>query len=260
MEKCFAAIVLWCLGGTCVAQTGPAPPEANPGRPTVTTPATLTPVGYVQFETGAFGAQHSPEFRTRKSLSEAVKLAVHKRLQLLFLAEPIVRAAEGARQTAFGDASAGFQAVMLEGERARPTIAFSYLRQVRDSGLPEVDFGSPVHSAVLLASNDFLGFHADANAMFNELTIARVRRAQFGQTLSVSHPVKGFTVSGEIWHFTQPFLGGNAVGNLWGVSYPIRPNLVVDAAFNHGLTSTSTRWEALFGFTYLLPHRLWTKR
>ena len=36
--------------------------EANPGRPTVSTPATLTPVGYLQFETGVLGASHSPEF------------------------------------------------------------------------------------------------------------------------------------------------------------------------------------------------------
>src|ERR1700683_4446179 len=34
------------------AQTIPDPtPEANPARPTVSTPATLTPVGYLQFET-----------------------------------------------------------------------------------------------------------------------------------------------------------------------------------------------------------------
>ena len=36
--------------------------EANPGRPTVSTPATLTPVGYLQFETGVLAASHSPEF------------------------------------------------------------------------------------------------------------------------------------------------------------------------------------------------------
>jgi hypothetical protein len=27
--------------------------------------------------------------------------------------------------------------------------------------------------------------------------------------------------------------------------------------FDHGLTDTSTRWEAFAGFTYLLPHKLW---
>ena len=45
---------------TCVIFTRPAiaqsqeedQPEANPGRPTVSTPATLTPVGYLQFESG----------------------------------------------------------------------------------------------------------------------------------------------------------------------------------------------------------------
>src|SRR4029077_18161573 len=31
---------------------------------------------------------------------------------------------------------------------------------------------------------------------------------------------------------------------------------VIDAGFNHRLTDTSTRWEILAGFTYLLPHRL----
>ena len=38
-------------------------PEANPARPTVSNPATLIPVGYLQFETGTLGATDSPEFR-----------------------------------------------------------------------------------------------------------------------------------------------------------------------------------------------------
>lgn len=85
-----------------------------------------------------------------------------------------------------------------------------------------------------------------------------MRRAQSGQSLSIAHPLKGkFTLSGEIWRFTQPFLRSNAVGNLWAVSYAARKTLVFDAGFNRGLTDTSTRWEAFVGFTYLLPHRLW---
>jgi hypothetical protein len=92
-----------------------------------------------------------------------------------------------------------------------------------------------------------------------------VRRAQLAQTLSISHPLalshhwKKFTISGELWHFTQPFLKANAVGNLWAISYPLHPNLVLDAGFDRGLTSTSTHWEEFVGFTYLLPHRLWPK-
>jgi hypothetical protein len=108
-----------------------------------------------------------------------------------------------------------------------------------------------------LVSADVKGFHYDANAMLNELKEGTVRRAQFGQSLTISHPIKGkFTLSGELWHFTQPFLRGNAIGNLWAVSYAARKSLVFDAGFNRGLTRTSTRWEAFAGFTYLLPHRL----
>lgn len=50
-----------------VAQS-PDEPEANPGRPTVSTPATLTPVGHLQFETGFTGTGDSPEFSSRYAL------------------------------------------------------------------------------------------------------------------------------------------------------------------------------------------------
>jgi hypothetical protein len=94
------------------------------------------------------------------------------------------------------------------------------------------------------------GFHYDANVLFNELSDGPVRRGQFGQTLSISHPIVGkFSLSGEILHFTLPFLRSNAVGNLWALGYTARKNLVLDAGFNRGLTSTSTHWEAFVGFT-----------
>jgi hypothetical protein len=40
------------------------------------------------------------------------------------------------------------------------------------------------------------------------------------------------------------------------VDYNEKKNLVFDAGFNRGLTATSTRWEIVAGFTYLLPERL----
>ena len=234
-------------------------PDANPGRPTVSTPATLTPVGYLQFETGGLWADHSGEFSSRTSINEVIKLSVAPRLELLASAEPFVHS-RAQEVTANGTAEVflGAQAVLSPGEGARPTIAVSYFHRAYDGGAPELDFGSPANSVLVLASADVKGFHYDANGMFNELTSGNARRAQFGQSLSISHPIGGkFTISGEIWHFTQPFLHGNAVGNLWALSYAARKNLVFDAAFNRGLTGTSTRWEAFVGFTYLLPHRLW---
>src|SRR5258705_1373001 len=58
-------------------------PTANPGRPTVSTPATLTPVGYLQLETGALAANHSPEFSLRYGLNEVLKLSVAPRVEFV---------------------------------------------------------------------------------------------------------------------------------------------------------------------------------
>jgi hypothetical protein len=159
-----------------------------------------------------------------------------------------------------GDVLAGFQAVALPGKGKRPTISLSYFKHVYAGSAPDVDFGTPEHSLLLLLSDDLFGFHFDLNGMLNDQRDNHVDRAQFGQTISISHPLKKFTIGMELWHFTQPFLKGNAVGNLWAVSYPVRRNLVVDAGFNRGLTSSSTQWEGFAGFTYVLPHRLWPEK
>jgi hypothetical protein len=248
------------LAPWCVAQSETAvEPEANPGRPTVSTPATLTPTGYLQFETGFLGASHSPEFSTRDSVTEVVKLSVAPRLEMLVAAEPVAHyEVDGSTGNKTWDVSLGTQVVVAAGEGPKPTVSVSYFRHLHDAGAPNFDVGSPINSFLVLASADVKGFHYDANAFFNELTQASVRRAQFGQSLSISHSIVGkLSLSGEIWHFTQPFLRGNAIGNLWAVGYTVRKNLVLDAGFNRGLTTSSTRWEAFVGFTYLLPHRLW---
>jgi hypothetical protein len=248
---------MFTLNASAQTPVGEAP-EANPGRPTVSTPATLTPTGYLQFETGFTGASHSPEFTSRFAPNEVMKFSVHRRLELLASSEPFVHSRVGGQSiNRAAEIFFGAQAVVSRGEGAKPTLAVSYFHRMYDGGAPEFDFGSAGNSVVLLASADVKGFHYDANAMFNELNEGSVRRGQFGQSLTISHPLKGkFTLSGEIWHFTQPFLRGNAVANLWAVSYAARKTLVLDVGFNRGLTGTSTRREAFIGFTYLLPRRL----
>jgi hypothetical protein len=236
-------------------------PEANPARPTVSNPATLTPVGYLQFETGTLGAANSPEFSTRYEFNEVIKLAVSRRIEFVESSEPAIHyTLNGASANGVGEVFLGAQVVLLPGEGAKPTLSASYSRRIYDGGAPELDFGSPRNSSVFYASADVWGFHYDANAIFNEQIESAVHRLQFGQTLSISHPLgKGFGLSGEIWRFSQPFLRSNAVGNLWAASYAARKTLVFDAGFDKGLTGTSTHWEAFAGLTYLLPHRLWRK-
>jgi len=182
-------------------------PEANPGRPTVSTPATLTPLGYLQFETGFTPAYNSPEFSSLYNLNEAIKLSVAPRLEFLAVAEPIAHfTVDGNTANRVADIFLGAQFVIYKGEGAKPTLAVSYFHRVYDGGAPEFDLGSPVNSLLILASADVKGFHYDANAFFPELTQGPVRRAQFGQSLTISHLFKHrFTLSGEIWHFTQPF-------------------------------------------------------
>lgn len=205
------------LAGLCVAltlfaraaagqQEAAGEPEANPGRPTVSTPATLTPVGYLQFETGVLWANHSGEFSSRTALNEVIKLSVAPRLELLAAAEPVAHyRAQEITANAVADVFLGAQAVLSPGEGAKPTVAVSYFHRAYDGGAPELDFGSPTNSFLVLASADVCGFHYDANAMLNELIQGNVRRAQFGESLSISHPLKGkLALSGEIWHFTQP--------------------------------------------------------
>jgi hypothetical protein len=237
-------------------------PAANPGRPTVSTPATLTPAGYLQFESGFLGAWNSPEFSSQSSINEVMKFSITRWIELLVGAEPFAHsrsknlAANGA-----GGVSLGLQGVVHQGEGARPTIALSYFRQVYSGDTPDLDIGSARNSALFLASADVKGFHYDTNFLFNEVIDGTTHRAQFGQTLSVSHALwRKVGISGEIWHFTQPFLRSNAIGNLWALNYNVRKNLVLDGGFNHGFTSTSTRWEVFAGFTYLLPHKLLPSR
>jgi hypothetical protein len=238
----------------------PDAPVANPARPTVSAPATLTPVGYLQFEDGGLYATDSREFSKRLGINQVYKLTLDRRVELLTLFEPFTHsigaAVPGNRP---GEVFAGVQAVVLPGKGEQPTISGQYLRRLYASPAPELDLGTFVQSATILLSNDLGGFHFDVNGLLTEQQDdkTRVRRAQFAQTFSTSHPVGKFSVSAEVWHFAQPLTHGYAVGNLWSASYPVRKNLVIDAGFDHGLTGTSTRWESFAGVTYLLPQRLW---
>jgi hypothetical protein len=246
-----------CLSTIASAQPDETP-AANPGRPTVSTPASLTPVGYLQFETGVLVADHSGDFSNRTSFNEVIKFAPIKRLQLLASTEPFASSGVGQqRSNNPGGVSLGLQAVAWQGEGLVPTISASYFRTVYGGSATDLDVGSSRNSVLLLISDDFGKFHVDTNYIFNEQIQDAVHRAQFGQTLSISHPVKGkLGLTGELWHFTQPFQQGNATALLFAANYNLKPNLVFDAGFNRGLTNTSTRWEFFAGFTYLLPKKL----
>ena len=226
MRKTVAVILFFYLAVAAWAQ------DANPGRPTVSTPATLTPVGYLQFETGVLGAEHSPDLPNQVSFNEVMKFSVNERMELLLQSQPFAHSDLGPfGSNDPGDLSVGLQAVLLPGTKKRPTISASYFRRVFGGTAPDLDIGSNRQSALLLLSTDVAEFHIDTNAFFNEQIQDARHRAQFGQTLSISHglPHK-LGLGGELWHFTQPFQNGHAAGFLFGPTYTPRPNLVFDAS------------------------------
>lgn len=227
------------------------------------TPATLTPVGYLQFENGGLYASGSEEFATQSSMNQVTKLTLNSRFQILALSQPIAQSSfDGSVSSSdAGSVSLGVQGVLAPGTGKRPTVSASYIRLLYAGTAPDIDIGTAKNSAILLVSTDLAGFHFDINGFASEQTDAALRRAQFGQTISISHQMGSkMTIASELWHFSQPLSGGNAIGSLWAVSYAFKKNLVVDAGFNRGLTTTSTQWEGFAGFTYLLPHRLWRAR
>src|SRR5580658_8685683 len=142
--KAFAEVlILAVLPCLCIAQSAasdpqPAPdtPEANPARPTVSTPATLPPAGYLQFETGSLGAITSPEFGTRIGINQVTKLAFTPRLELFFMTEPYVHSSNssgGDKQIHPGEVWLGAQAVVISGNGLQPTVSVSYIRRLYES-------------------------------------------------------------------------------------------------------------------------------
>ena len=109
-----------------------------------------------------------------------------------------------------GEVFAGAQGILFYGANSRPTVSVSYIRRVHVSAAPELDTGTFQQSGSILLSDDVHGFHVDMNEIVAEQIQGAARRAQFGQTLSISHPLGHFTISAEIWHFSQPLLHGNA--------------------------------------------------
>jgi hypothetical protein len=279
----FSYLVWGLIACRAIAQTAKTadPPAADPARPTITNPAHIPPPGYLQFEQGFLQANDSPGLNRQFSILQTTKLSLIHHFMVQVANQPIARSTlePTVSSTDRGDLVLGAQVLFTDEEEGRsriPTVALAFNRRVRSGTSPDLDIGSFSQGLTLLGSGTIRGIHYDTNFVVNEqLDFSRpgpvIRRAQFGQTLSLTRQLtKKFSLSGELWHFTQPLVSvtrdgaskprSNAVGLLFAGGYAIRPTLVLDAGIDHGLTSTSTNWQGFAGFTYLLPRRLWPDR
>ena len=231
----FAVVLfLLCAGLSPAQQNAPA---ANPARPTVSNPATLPPVGYLQFEQGYLGSLDSPGTPSQYGINQTTKVALASRLMLEMQNQPFARSrvsGDASSSNAAGDTLLGGQIVLYLSPSApaetnnpaspqprhtiaRPTIALGYLGRVHSGSTPDTDQGSLSNSVLLLISGDVGQFHYDTNYIANEqsesdpiansIATRTRRRTQFAQTLSVSHPLtSALQISGELYHFSQPFI------------------------------------------------------
>src|ERR1022692_2981191 len=150
------------------ASTAADDPVANPARPTVSTPATVTPVGYFQFETGVLAAWNSPGLSSQENLNEVIKFSVSRWIELLVAAEPYAHShASDGPTNGSGDVDLGIQGIIHHGEGVNPTVAMSYFGRVYSGDAPDLDIGSFRNSPILLVSADVKGFHYDTNYLFN---------------------------------------------------------------------------------------------
>jgi hypothetical protein len=238
----------------------PQQPEitANPGRPSMSTSALLTPIGYAQFENGVLYAAGSAEFSKRGALEETMRVTLTQRVQLILASEPIASSQVVEQQlTQQGDTTGGMQVVLIPGQAVKPTISVSYLRLLRGGNATNLDIGGFTNSALFMASNDMGHFHVDANGFLNE-TAGPIRRMQFGQAVAVTHPLtQKLSATAELRHFSEPLTAGDGLSAMWAVGYTVRPNLVLDAGVARGFNGTSTNWQMCSGVTYVLPRRLW---
>lgn len=247
-------------------QNSDTPPAADPSRPTLTTPAHIPPAGYLQFEQGVLVVAGGQDFDTQVMMQQSLRLALARRFLVQSTSVPYARSTfYGTGSNDTGDVTLTAQGLLTDynnGHAGKPTIALAYGHRVHSGTSPDYDNGSARQTLFLSGSGDVSHlFHYDTNILFNEVQQQGVRRVQFGQTLAISRNLTpSLSLTGEIWHFTQPFQHAHAVGTLWAAAYTVRPNLVVDAGFNRGLTTNSANWYGFAGFTYLLPHRLWPAR
>jgi hypothetical protein len=243
--KLTAIYLAFCFAPAIQAQTL----AANPGRPTVANPATLPPIGYLQFEQGYLGSIASPETVSQYGINQVTKIAVASHLMLQGQTQPFAvsravnhQTGETSSSLASGDVLLGAQAVLFLPRTApaeksknanpaprvqitKPTLALGYLGRVHTGSTPDIDQGGYANSLILLISGDIGALHYDTNYMVNEQTgdepfpegtaIHAVRRAQFAQTLSVNHPLftPSLQLAGELYHFTQPLVFKDDAGH-----------------------------------------------
>ena len=167
-------------------------PEANPARPTVATPATLTPVGYLQFENGGLYASGSGEFATQSSINQVTKLAVSSATPVPSPLRALCAQHDTQVDTSSSDPGGVSRGHSRRSLSRRPESALPSRRATSGCSTEaprRISTSAPQKTAPSCSSaRIWPASTSTSTALLRADEGAAVRRAQFGQTVSIAHP------------------------------------------------------------------------
>jgi hypothetical protein len=231
---------------------------ANPNRPTVANPADITQYGVLELEYG--WDRQWPEAGVRQtSFGGLLKFGLLCDVELRWNTTSFLSQTDpsGTHRT-FGDNWLGPQVRVYKQTKLVPSLAFSYAVKIPSASTNAgLGSGQVDHAFTFLASKDIAKFHFDFNA--TEFLIGRANTGlDTNQQLNLTFAhvlYKGLQFTGEFYGQTQ--LNQATPGfasSLWALTYSLTPRLVIDGAFEAGLTSGGAHRHAFAGITYSIAN------
>jgi hypothetical protein len=239
---------------------------ANPNRPTVSDPADITQYGVAEVEYGFIrtwdrGASH------RSSVDGLFKFAALCDLELRWTLGSFA-SQSAPQQTAvhgMGDNWVGAQYRLRHQTGRVPTLAVRYEVKLPSARAKDgLGTGELDHAFTFLASKDIKSVHFDFNVAY--LLSGRPDNTGNDQNnqlaLAFSRTIHGhWAITGEVYGNThQNTDTPEFITKLWGITYTVRPRLVLDAGIDTGLTYRAPQKSVFAGFTYSVGNFLPMKR
>jgi hypothetical protein len=247
---------------TAAGLSGPSapagPPPVNPGRPTLTDPASLTAPGWLEAE---IGLQRALKGDLQLQTPLTLKLtAPDRRLEYRLATSGYTwqRDPDGGHTDGLGDTFVSLHyLVTQQGAGSWDTAIRGTVKLPTASARRGLGTGRPDYGLLALASRDLSpSLHVDANLAYTALSRSATsgQGAQLFASASATLPLRR-----SRWAYTNEIAWQSAsqdqrlqLTTMHGLSYAARPWDVRDVAVNVGLSSGTPACQVLFGRTFLL--------
>lgn len=234
-----------------------APLSAHPNRPTETSPATITPCGFIEHEYG-FSRQWAPGDLKVNRLSGLVRYGIGPHFEFRWNRDDLVQNTTSKdTQRGVGDFWLGGKTPLLKQNKIRPDMALGYAVKAPVASTEKgIGSGKVDHQVDLLFSKDVKKVHFDYSTYL--YFVGRPTRSGYDENqemaLAAYFPVyHALSFVTEGYGFTELNRDTPAsISFLEGFAYAVRPRLVLDVAMDEGLKHGSPRKRLQFGFTYTI--------